>query len=355
ATFLLAACGSGGDSAADTSVATTVARPSSSATTLPPATDPAPPTTEPPPVESTLPVLGYAPLTGLPVTDAAYLDRPALVAKMDNHTDARPHAGLNQADIVYEEIVEGITRFFVIFQSQDAAPVGPVRSARTTDVALLNQLNRPLFVYSGGNAKVQSAIGGANIENRQHNQSLGYYRDADRRARAAVEHTLLIESTNRIYETVTDKQGPPAAFFSYHDPGAELPGGEPATKISMVMNSVPITWTWDAASGTYLREEYGETHLDSTGVQVSGTNVVIQFCQYRTSPADPKSPEAVSVGSGEAVIFTGGKIFHGTWDRPDEAKPAVFTLDDGSEVQLAPGRTWIELAQTGKTEYQASA
>ena len=91
--------------------------------------------------------------------------------KIDNHRDARPHAGLNQADVVYEEIVEGITRFFAIFHSTDADPIGPIRSARTTDVDLLNQLNRPLFAWSGGNADVVQRIGNANAVSRAHGQA----------------------------------------------------------------------------------------------------------------------------------------------------------------------------------------
>ena len=82
-------------------------------------------------------------------------NRPALVAKIDNVGAARPQTGLNQADVVFEEIVEArLTRFAAVFHSQGANPVGPIRSGRTQDVDLLSGLNQPLFLWSGGNLGV---------------------------------------------------------------------------------------------------------------------------------------------------------------------------------------------------------
>lgn len=339
----MAACGGGDDDSAETTEASTTSSTTTS-TTAEPTTTVEETTTTPVPAP-------VAPLTGLPVADAAVLSRPALVVKMDNHPDARPHAGLNQADIVYEEIVEGITRFFVIFHSTDAGPIGPVRSARTTDVDLLNQLNRPLFAWSGGNRGVVNAIGSANAESRAPGQAPGYFRDAERRRRADVEHTLMNEGTQALYSTVVFGQGPPSPFFEYREPGTEATG-EPAATITMKLNSVPVEWQFDEAQGRYIRSQYNDPHVDTTGAPISAENVVVQFCDYRTSPADPGSPEAVTVGNGDAWIFSGGKVVLGRWDRPDPAKPANFTDASGTTVQLTPGRTWIELAEAGDTQVQ---
>ena len=93
------------------------------------------------------------PLTGLPSDDEARRTRPALVVKIDNNIGARPPVGINQADVVYEEEIEaGYTRFAAVFHSQDADPVGPIRSARISDIALLGNLNRPMLAWSGANA-----------------------------------------------------------------------------------------------------------------------------------------------------------------------------------------------------------
>jgi Protein of unknown function (DUF3048) N-terminal domain/Protein of unknown function (DUF3048) C-terminal domain len=307
-------------------------------------------TSSAPETTTTVPVpVEVFPLTGLPVSDPAYSTRPALAAKMDNHIDARPHAGINQADIVYEEIVEGITRFFVIFHSQDVGPIGPIRSARTTDVDLLNQLNRPLFVWSGGNRGVVNAIGNSNSESRAHgNNAQFYFRDADRRRRTAVEHTLLAYDTSQFYTTVNPTQGPPAPFFTWRAAGAPI-AGDPVSLIGMDMNSVDVGWIWDPALNQFLRSEYRSEHMDTSGAQVSAENVIVQFCQYRTSPADPKSPEAVTVGYGEAMLFSGGKVVTGTWERGEPGAPAIFKDADGKPMELTPGRTWIELARANDT------
>src|SRR4029078_2856885 len=129
--LLGAACGGGGKKEA------------ASSTTQPPT-----PSTGPAPaVDATA-----APLTGLPRDPAAPV-RAALIVKIDNAPKARPQAGINDADIVVEEGVEGgVTRFATLFHSKDAASVGPVRSARSTDLLFAQQLGRPLFSYSGANA-----------------------------------------------------------------------------------------------------------------------------------------------------------------------------------------------------------
>ncbi|MEZ5216669.1 MAG: DUF3048 C-terminal domain-containing protein [Ilumatobacteraceae bacterium] len=110
---------------------------------------------------------------------------------------------------------------------------------------------------------------------------------------------------------------------------------------------MPVRWTWDEASGTYLREEYGEPHLDTTGAQINVQNVVVQFIPYGTSTVDARSPQGYTVGEGDAMVFSGGLMQYVHWSRPSAESPAVFTQADGSTVQLTPGRTWVELAEAG--------
>jgi hypothetical protein len=340
----IAAC-SGDDEAAEpvaTRQETTTTERATTTTTRP---RPRPTTTTTTVAPTTTTAVPVAPLTGVPTNNTLLGFRPALAVKLDNHRTARPHAGLNQADVVYEEIVEAnITRFFAIFHSTDAAPIGPIRSARTTDVDLLNQLNRPLFAWSGGNANVVRAIGGANALSRAHGQAPGYYRDRERRRRAATEHTLMNEGTAALWSTTEQGQSAPPALFSYRKGGQAL-SGAPATRIAMSLRSVDVHWAWDPASGTYLRSEYGDPHMDASGAPVTAHNVLVQLVDYRSSPADRRSPEAVTVGSGFAWLFTAGRAIPGTWSRPDPSKPAVFVDAQLKPMLLTPGRTWVELAE----------
>src|SRR4051812_13197810 len=141
AAVVLAACGGGGKAAKDRAKVASI-----TTTSLAPSTTAAP-------------TAAVSPLTGLPVADAGKAGRVALIVKIDNAPEARPQAGLVEADVVYEEMVEGgITRLAAVYQSTDAKPVGPVRSARTTDVNIASELNHPLYGYSGGNKIFLAAI-----------------------------------------------------------------------------------------------------------------------------------------------------------------------------------------------------
>ena len=112
------------------------------------------------------------------------------------------------------------------------------------------------------------------------------------------------------------------------------------------MEGTPIEWKWNATAARWDRSEYGKEH-DATDGPVSTANVVIMFTDYDRSPADPKSPEAQTVGSGEAWVLSAGKIVKGTWSRPDATQPATLTNASGAPIALTPGRTWVELAKTG--------
>jgi hypothetical protein len=331
-----AACGGGGNSSPTTTVAPATTTASTAA-----------PTTSGVPSSTTTTAAGPpAPLTGLP-GDASLATKPVLIVKIDNHPDARPQAGLNQADVVYEEIVEGITRFAVVFQSTDSAPVGPIRSARTTDLNIFAAYGRPLIAWSGGNAYVVKAVRSANIVDVGHGKlgiPGGYYRDADRRSRTASEHTLFNEGTAKLLTFAGDASAPTTYPFTFLAAGQTF-AGDPTTGVKLAMAGTPVEWQWNATAAHWERSEYGAEH-DATDGRVTTANVVIMFTDYKKSPADPKSPEAQTVGSGEAWVLSAGKVVKGSWNRPDPLKPAILTDATGQPILLTPGRTWVELAKT---------
>ena len=336
------ACGGGGDDASTTEgssttiLATTAAPSTTEATTdeseAPPATD------APGPVY---------PLTGLPVTDPVAAARPALVVKIDNNEKARPQNGLNEADIVFEEIVEVQTRFAAVFHSQTADPVGPIRSGRTQDIDLLGSFNAPMFMWSGGNAAVTRAIEDSDLVNlsAQHSDvyaAAGFFRSDDRPG----PHDLYA-STSAAWGSLTPEgAGPPPQQFSYLADGDQAEG-EAAAGCIGDMDGLAVGWTFDAASGSYLRTTNGEPHMDVLSGQVSTENVVVMYVEYRPSPADSRSPEAQTIGSGEAWVFTGGVLIRGTWTRVDRLSGVVLNDSSGQVIELSPGRTFFELARTG--------
>lgn len=340
----VAAC-SGGDAAPATT------------STEPPASTAAPTTVVETTVAATAPAeeptttvaqVAVFPLTGLPSNDDPKALRPALVVKIDNHPQARPQSGLNAADIVYEENVEQLTRFAAVFQSQDSDPVGPIRSGRTQDISLLTALDHPLFAWSGGNGNVTQAIRASDLIDISVGvvgDQGGYFRDRSRNVKS--EHTLYA-TTPALFTLTPLFAPPPPAQFQYRADGAALVG-EPSVGVDLAMDGVKVSWAWDPASGTYLRSQGGEPHNDAALGQVNSPNVVVLEVDYRPSPADARSPEAQTLGTGAALVFTGGNVVRGTWTRNDKLQPFSLVDESGAPILLTAGRTWVELARAGKT------
>lgn len=329
----LVSCGGGGDSAVSTS--TTIAPTTAAPTTVAPTTVVETTTT-------TIPV-PVMPLTGLPIVDEAAAVRPAIVAKIDNHPGARPQTGLNEADIVYEENVEKWTRFAAVFHSTGSDPVGPVRSGRTQDIDLVTSLNQPLFLWSGGNQTVTSLINKSELVNMSASAASnggGFFRSTDKKA----PHNLFSKTTN-IWALDAGRGGTPPPQFAYRTDGSSATGTT-VTGLKLTMDgSMKASWQWDAGIGKFVRNHDAKPHVDSNGVQVNVDNVVVIVCEYKFSQADKNSPEAQTVGSGVAWLFTQGMWTEGTWNRPDNKSAWNLTDASGKPMFLTPGRTWVELTR----------
>jgi hypothetical protein len=282
------------------------------------------------------------PLTGIENPDPVVAARPALVVKIDNAGGARPQSGFNEADLVFEEIVnDHITRFAMVFQSGDTDPVGPIRSGRLQDVALFTALDHPLFAWSGGNATVTDEINNSELVNIGPNHAAVYYRAKDRK----IPHNLY--STTADLFAQTPPLAPPAKQqFAYRAPGAPA-AGTPSAGVAVKLDSIDVDWEWNAAEGVYLRKMEGNRHMDRNSGQVSTNNVVVLAMEY--DPGISGSPDAQTLGSGEVFVFTGGNYIHGTWKRADIHDPFALVADDGKTIQLLPGRTFIELPRKDST------
>jgi hypothetical protein len=334
--LIAAACGGGGDDAAES---TTTTAPPTTTTTVPPTTTTVPPTTT-----TTVPIVFRQPLTGQPVpSEADLIQRPALVAKIDNNPRAVPnHSGLAVADIVFEEVVEGrTTRFAAVFHSQSSDPIGPLRSGRTQDINLFTSFNQPLFVWSGGNAAVTQAINDSWLINLGPNNATGYFRGA-----GSAPHNLY-NTTDRIWEqTPEGHPGAPTPQLLYLDADASFEG-QATSGTRVRVGGENIEWTWNAEIGKFDRSQRGQPHNDSLFGRISATNVIVLGVQYLPSPADRNSPEAQTVGEGPAYFFSGGQQVQGVWKRENPVFPLRYFTAEGDEVRFAPGNTWIELADVG--------
>ena len=283
------------------------------------------------------------PLTGRPGEGP---NRPALVVKIDNAPKARPQAGINQADIVIEEAVEGgITRLFTVFHSQDPPVIGPVRSARSTDIALAAPLNRPLFAYSGANNVFLKLISEAPMVDIGVNAVPGAYRRE--RGRPALYD--LFSSSSALFGAAPPGSAPPPPIFQY---GAAAPGGKPSRGVHLEFRGRVVTlvdWRWDAAKAGWVRTQNDTAHVDADGAQVTATNVVVQVVPYEDTGIRDQSgepvPEAKLVGEGRALVFRDGTVTEGKWSKASPEAITEFKTADGEPLRLNPGQTWLELAR----------
>lgn len=305
---------------------------------------------------TTTPPAALAPLTGLPALSPSMATRPAVIVKIDDDAAASPQSGVDQADVVYEEVVEGgITRYLAVFQSQDADVVGPVRSVRETDADIVRPIGG-LFAYSGGIAPFVSLIDEAGVlDVGAVDDGSAYYRSS---LRAAPDN--LYTSTTVLRERTPPNAGPPPALFDYvaaHEPFSE-PGATKVSKVTVDMSpTAVVAWSYDPSTGQWLRsmngvaQDVAQGPSLTTGPPIAFTSVIVQMVPYQNTgyvdPAGNPVPDANVVGSGPAVIFSGGKLVHATWSRQSPSSITTYQATNGSTIRLLRGQTWVMLAPSG--------
>jgi hypothetical protein len=279
----------------------------------------------------------------MPLTDPTAATRPAVVVKVGNY-DAHPQRGSSKADLIYEEIINAnVSRFAFVFQSQAAPEVGPIRSGRRQDVNLFGSLNRPVFAWAGGNATVTKEIQSSDLIDLSQFKCQGScYRTHDD---SPVEFTLMF-NVQKVFGLSLPNAGAARPQFTYLAAG-QAAGGVPSSGVTLKMESYNVDWTWNAATGQYLRVQNGKPDRDKDGTQMTTNNVVVLAMNYL--PGISGSPDAVSTGTGEAFVYTGGHYIHGTWSRADRLQPFTLKDDSGKVIPLTPGRTFIELPRPGNT------
>ena len=307
-----------------------------------------PPVTSSSSTTSTTTVVRTAPLTGLPDPTGVARGRSILAVKIENTPDARPQLGLDVADVVYEEVVEGgITRFWGVFNSAAPASVGPIRSVRELDPNIVTPLGG-VVAFSGGTADnvagVQAVAPHWVDEDNANNGSGEPVCSADpnatfcRESSRAAPHNLFGRTTALWQRGGTPV--PPNPLFTYVD----AKQGQTFTGDSVAKFTVPfqagydVTYQWDAAVG-WRRIQHDQPFLSSTNVQIAATNVIIQFMVGGEGTGQ-------LVGTGDAWAFSNGQLIKGHWSKASVSAPTQFTDAAGAPLALTPGRTWVELLPT---------
>lgn len=284
------------------------------------------------------------PLTGLPAPSADAVAVRPLSVKIENSSQARPQTGLNEADVVYESIAEGgITRFNAIFHSKTPEVVGPVRSARLSDLWIVPQYHA-IFFFSGASYRVNREVRRAGLPNMSEDAGVSkpYYRSSSRSAPHNLYLKLPEGRRDAAARGIKTTWKPRYLNFSK------------STESTIAVSSVTIplsdanttSWRWDAGSGVYLRSTNGRTHTDAeTGEQLSAKNVVVMWAVHTPASRDVAGSTTYDIqlgGSGRASVFRDGVRVDGTWEATRDAPP-VLRAQDGTIIRLAPGRTWFEV------------
>ncbi|MGH8914420.1 MAG: DUF3048 domain-containing protein [Acidimicrobiia bacterium] len=333
--LILAACSGSVEEAGSTTTSepTTTTSESTTTTTTAPTTTLAGPT---------------SPINGLPVDDPALLDRRLLAVKMDNHPNARPQSGVQEADVVFEIVVEGITRFLTLWQQSDTEYFGPMRSGRPTEVAFLTAPNNPTFAFSGAQSWVQALIRSKDIN------LIGEVRPATFRISGRFAPHNLYVNTNLLRDYADEKgypdEPPTGPIWEFGDLPASA---EPASSVEIDFVGNTVNWDWDQGTGTWLRTADGRESMwrteDGEEGRIGFPVVIALYTeQYLHSPSGrgKSLPSSMTIGSGEAYVFANGKVVKGTWEREDEKDWFTLTDEAGKVIPVPAGKAWISLVPT---------
>ncbi|MFD8736232.1 DUF3048 domain-containing protein [Streptomyces sp. NPDC059618] len=267
---------------------------------------------------------------------------PVLAVKIDNAPDARPQTGLDAADVIYAEQVEGgLSRLMAVFASTLPAAVGPVRSARESDLELLRQFHEPTLAFSGAQRKLLPLINDAPLVP----EPAGKVADAWYRGTGkAAPHNLYLRP-RRLMDSAPGE----AALTTGFRFGAAPAGGTPETSRTVRFPSARFTFTWSPGRGRWLVAMDGTPTVTTDGKTVAPATVVVQYVKVSKSKYHDvlgnNSPFSQSVGTGRAQVLRDGRSFDANWSRPEANGGTRFTTPDGAPMNFAPGQVWVVLAQ----------
>ncbi|MGA4845465.1 DUF3048 domain-containing protein [Streptomyces sp. G5(2025)] len=267
----------------------------------------------------------------------------ALAVKIDNVPQARPQTGLDAADVVYVEQVEaGLSRLMGVYASRVPSAVGPVRSARETDLELLRQFDTPVLAFSGAQSKLLPLIAGAPLRALPPEKAPedAYYREDTRKA----PHDLFVRPA--ALKAAPRASALESTGFRF---GPRPAGGTPETHRTISFPSARFTFDWVEYEGRWRIAMDGERARTSDGKELAASTVVVQYTKVRQSHFHDRSgnvsPFTETVGEGGARVLRDGHAYDARWKRASTEDGTLFTTPDGKPLPFAKGQVWVVYAQ----------
>ncbi|MFD3496782.1 DUF3048 domain-containing protein [Streptomyces sp. NPDC058676] len=267
---------------------------------------------------------------------------PVLAVKIDNARAARPHTGLNSADVVYAEQVEGgMSRLMAVYATKLPKVVGPVRSARESDLELLRQFDRPTLAFSGAQGKLMPLIDKAPLVVQTPGKVSGaYYRGTGKPS----PHNLYLRP-DRLLSAAPGADALTTGFRY----GAAPAGGRKETSRTVRHPAAAFTFSWSADRERWLVSMDGTPAVTTDGKRMAPATVVVQYVNVRKSAFHDflgnNTPYTETVGSGTAEVLRGGRAYDVNWSRPEATAGTAFTTNDGEPVNFAEGQVWVVFAK----------
>ncbi|MDE3228083.1 MAG: DUF3048 domain-containing protein [Acidobacteriota bacterium] len=271
---------------------------------------------------------------------------PVLVVKIDDTTQAHPQIGLEDADVVYIEQVEGgLTRLAAVFSSVIPQRIGPVRSARISDIDIVSQYGRVAFAYSGAQRKFLPVIEAANLEDlgAQHEGSSIYTTDPNRTPPYAMvlRADLLMKKISDKHLMIDTAKDIGFVFSDKND------GGVPTDKAVMHWPAATYSANWSESEKRWLLSHNNQPDIAESGVHLGPTTLVIQMVSITPSEYKDKlggvTPLSHTIGSGKAYVLRNGELFAGSWNRTSAESGTTFAMPNGDPINFAAGQVWIAL------------
>lgn len=298
-----------GDDAAPAPVATT--------TTAPPTTTPTTTTAKPKPKDPRYPA--------------------ALVVKIDSVNRSRPHTGLDKANAIYVEPVEGgHSRMLATYWGKRPSAIGPVRSARETDIQLLAQFKKPVLSYSGAASQLKGALNKSGIKLASPNHTSGaYFRNSSRPG----PHNMFVRpaklpSTKRVASPLPT--------------GAAPKGGKATKSYKVSYQAANYEFTWSKKRERWLVSQNGSPLTTTEKGRMVASTVVVQRVKIVkgigiSDAAGSLSPVARTVGKGKVTLLRDGKAYNGKWSRSKAKRPTTYETKKGKPLPFAKGKVWVLL------------
>jgi hypothetical protein len=290
------------------------------------------------------------PLTGV-VAKGQPANRPALAVKIENTSAARPQTGLEDADVVWETIVEfQVSRFIAVYHSTVPDEVGPIRSVRPMDPLILAPTHG-LLAFSGGQAGILALAQASGLQLLSNDAGVpGMYRSSARSA----PHNVYADPKTLWDQADSKHSDSPKTQFQFATDAAgsaAVTDGKAAKTLAFRLSSASSpSWTWSPSSWTWLRSEGSAAAVGASGDRLTAVNVVSIVAPHPDTkfPAQGgnRVPTYDLVGEGKGTIATAGRTLEVVWKKKAQDSP-LRLFYRGKPALLAPGNTWVELVPQG--------